>query len=620
MPRSSERQSQPENRGSSSGQIGQIEQQIQAIINSSAVVQEDPAEMLNTVWGSAEFAALEPEEQAELRARYGAAQGGEAGPSEPEKDRPAAPERTEKKESRGGRPKTWVFDNYVLKQDPETGAFLIFENKSKYNEKRGIYQKNRQPRRTAISLPPELAEQLRRQPDVGPQVIEFCEKLRRELDMDGALPIHFDRPKKKGGDRLPKWTPTFGGKRQEERFIVIAEENPPEAGDKSAEVDPSLLPPFLNDLAQEYWRTYDPIYEEEKRDNPRMSGRDLNARVRSRIPEDKWYFSKRHNARWSDWEGNARQRLREDIITEELAKQRFVGASGAESAPDVAAPETAAAETAPPDDAEYGTADESVNEPAAETASEQPAAAETAPEPVRAEAAAPRPGIAEPSPEPEKPAARPEAREDRRAERLDEQLLDLSQPIFRDLLPVIGKFYEGREKEDKLAILKHVTKSTLETLKNRFERSQDKDGLHSVLRLDFAKKLAGQVAKEFTRQEAARKFFDEHTFFDEKTVEVLDRNSVAFALDKSAGENEPAVLESVARQLVFDALYGGAGERGDDPAGDETRLVKLVAETLRRLKDQRADIVDFDASTRRLAITDLEALRRIIRSKARRAE
>jgi len=555
-------------------------------------------EMIAATLAGPEFEALDPSEQAFLKDKYLSAAETPAAPAQEARTAaaPAGREKREPRERDRNREKTWRFENYELHKDPAKGAFLIFENRSKYDQSSGQYRRNNNPQRTAIRLTPELAERLPSEPELGRDIIEFCEQLRRQLDDKGALAVHFNLSKKNGEDRTPVWTVTYDGGRQKPIPIEIGERSREQGPPK--QVDPRELPPYLNRLAQEYWRLYDPIWEEEREKNPDMSARDLNALVRSRIPEEKWYFSKRYNRKWSDWEGRARQHIREEIISAELAKRRFAVKTTVEPRPAEAASAQEPAERPPAEETPRPTA----------PAAEQPAETRE------------RPSPSEPATVAEQPAepARETAAETRDAGRRDQEMLDFSRPIYAPLLPKFAETFDGgRTKEDRLAVIKLVTKSTLEVLRILYERNGDREAMSHIWNESFWKKLSWDITKEYGRQETSKKFFESHSFYDEQAVEVVTDNHIAFALDKFGSANENEALNQTARQLVFDSLYGESSERDERPVGDEDRLIAIVEETLRRLKDRRGNIAEYNGRSGRVAVTDLNALRNKIRSMVR---
>lgn len=573
MPRSPERQAAEERRGELSNEGAAVEAQAKAIVDMCAVTQEDPAEMLRSI--AADLGNLPPAEQAIIRERFpfDAAEAAEPQPAQPEVLAPAAPDKTKTE-----KPHTWLFDNYVLKQDPETGAFLIFENKSKYDEREKQYKPYDKPQPTTIKLPRGMSERLQQDPELGRQIIEFCEKLRRrlgELGGNGGLALPFDKRDSKGQEWQPKWKytlddiladkPARDGSRVKPRETQLRRGNERWTSDSKKVDNANQLPPNLYDMAESYWQK--------------------NFRGEAG-PSDRYWLKRL----WKSWYGKAIQRKREDIISEELGKRRFETVAGAGSV----TPENRPIETTPMDESRD---EEQVTRT---RVPEEPPMAVPEPAPVRADRT-------------EEPDAAPEKRE---TERRDEELLDFSQPIARKLLPVIAELYPGSEKEDKLALIKHVTKSTLDILKDRYGRVEDAEALDRIWRMSFVEKLSGVIAKEFNRLETARRFFDEHSVFDENSVEVTGRNSIVMTLDRTA---EPEALMSAARQLVFDAFHepGKDGEKGDEMAGDEARLIRLVADALRRLKDTPADVVEYDGKAGKLNITDLETMRRVIKSKAR---
>jgi len=557
MPRSPERQPQ-EARGEASTPGNELEAQIQAIINLSQGFQDNPGEMLAPIWESDAFRALSPEEQDALKAKYRAGEAEEA-----EKERRVekeAPPAVEAAETTGTEKKlkTWLFIDYVIQQDPKTGAFLIYENQSKYDDRREKYIKNRRPNRTAIKIPDELVDRLQQEPELGSQVIEFCSDLRKKLDRkpsEGGLAMYYDVRKGKGPKSWqPKWKFTWedeaepAGKksRVREDMIGFGEES---WDPRSTSVEkPDVIPPEIYAIVEEYLSQGSQDYHRDPRYRP--------------------------------WRGKAQQRKREDLISEGLAHRQF-----------------AVAETPSERPAQ-------VTEPDEKTTAEMPPTEEVIVEPRAA---------AEPAASVE--VERPETKESR----MQECLAD-SEAVIRTLVPAVAAFYPGQDRESRVALVKHVVKSAVGILNDRYGRTKDTAALDEIGRDPFFEALAEKVAKEADRQETARKFFEQHAFYDAKNVEVLSENSLIMSLDRLNADSPEAALELAARAMVLDALYGKpeamrAGTGGTSIGPAEARVVQIVAETLRRLKDKRADSIDFDGAKNRLAVTDLETIRRVIRSK-----
>jgi hypothetical protein len=286
----------------------------------------------------------------------------------------------------------------------------------------------------------------------------------------------------------------------------------------------------------------------------------------------------RNDPRYRPWRGKALQRKREDLISEGLAHKVFAPTERSVESPVRAV--------------------EAIEEPVAEI----PPAPESVTEPIV---------VAEPAVAVQ--VERPEVNESRMQECLGD-----SEPIIRGLVPPsITALFEGRSREVRLAVIKEVAKKTMDELAGRYRREDNTVALDQIMRVDFIAALRDLIAN---RLESNKRFFEDHAFFDERSCEPVAENQVVLHLDKVSKWDPELALEQAAQALVLDALYGRPEEMesktGDSVIGAaEKRVIQVVAETLRRLKDKKADSIDFSGATQRLAVTDLENIRRVIRAK-----
>ncbi|MFA6603550.1 MAG: hypothetical protein WCT10_01755 [Patescibacteria group bacterium] len=530
----------------------------------------------SSIWQDEDFLKLDETAQADLKARYAADQTEpetfeETRPENEPAPEPRQPEKRENVERTRQRPNKWVFQNYLLKPDRETGGFLIFETKQRLNEQTGQPEITRHPQRTAIRLPEALAAQIT-SGEVSPEeMLAYCEKLRRSLDgkeNEGGLRLHFD-PQRSQDDAPDVWLPKWkygrkeisGSKSQlvpQYQMINIGEE--PWIEKKSRSADPDILPPNLNQIANDYWRE---------------GGRQY------------W----RENQTWKDWYGKALQRKREDIITAELNRGGFGVAAAAETdRPATERQEKAAPKILVPAPEREEQAEPPIPAPTLK--------AETAP--VEHRDKPPRPPRIENAPT---QPAKVEKKESARPLEASQVARDAS-AFIRHLRLAYEPLYANSP--DRSGLATRLVDATLTLLEEQYiNRGQ----LRPKTRLD--RENDGEYRTLVARLVSFGSRHPRLERFQEAKIVPLDDNRVVFELDNSGTEALARTFIHSIRELVADTLE----QRGMEASGIETEAeeidadakeeaVKVMVKVLNKAKDPADAIIGFDAVKGLLNIND----------------